>query len=94
MDDRLHLERVAPDRSKHTERANLDDLPEGVFVSLDGRDEESCLLWRDHLLVWSPEGYRRRRRRPRGEVVTVVTPASSVRAIRSGYLPEVHPSAR
>jgi hypothetical protein len=94
MDDRLHLERVAPDRSKRTERANLDDLPDGVFVSLDGGDGETCLLWRDKLLVWSLGGYREGLRWPRGSVVTVLTPGSTVRAIRSGYVPEVHPSAR
>ena len=32
IDDRLHAERVGPDRSKRTHRANLDDLPDGVFV--------------------------------------------------------------
>ena len=94
IDDRLHAERVAPNRSKRTERAKLDDLADGVFISLDGRDGETCLVWGDGLFVWSPGGYRQRRRRPKGEVVTVLTPRSTVRAIRSGYVPEVHPSAR
>ncbi len=94
MDDRLHAERVGSDRSKRTERAKLDDLPDGVFVSLGGQEGETCLIWGNELLVWSARGYRERRRRPRGEVVTVLTPGSTVRAIRSGYVPQIHPSAR
>jgi hypothetical protein len=93
IDDRLHAERVGAARSKRTDRAKLDDLPDGVFVTLDGHDEGACLIWGGELLSWSPGGYRERRRRPRAEVVTVLTPGSTVRAIRSGYLPEVHPSA-
>ena len=94
IDDRLHAERVGPDRSKRTYRANLDELPDGVLVNLGGRNGDACLVWGDELLAWSPGGYRERRRRPRGEVVTVLTPESTVHAIRSGYVPEVHPSAR
>jgi hypothetical protein len=94
IDDRLHAERVGPDRSKRTERANLDDLPDGVFVNCGGQDGGARLVWGDELLAWSPAGYRERQRRPRGEVVTVLTPESTVCAIRSGYVPEVHPSAR
>jgi hypothetical protein len=94
MDDRLHADRVARDRSKRSERANLDDLPDGVFVGLDGHEGETCLIWGNKLLVWSAGGYRERRRRPKAAVVTVLTPGSTVRAIRSGYVPDVHPSAR
>jgi hypothetical protein len=94
IDDRLHTERVGRDRSKRTERANLDDLPDGVLVNLVGREGDTCLIWGDELLVWSPGGYRKSGRRPKSEVVIVLTPGSTVRAIRSGYVPEVHPSAR
>ncbi len=93
IDNQLHAERVGPDRSKRTDRANLDDLPDGVFVSLDGRDGHACLIWGDELLPWSPGGYRERHRRPRGEVATVITPGSTVRAIRAGYVAEIHPTA-
>jgi len=93
IDNRLHAERVGPARSKRTDRANLDDLPDGVFVILGGRDGGACLIWGDELLAWSPGGYQERQRRPRGEVVTVLTPGSTVSAIRSGYVPEIHPSA-
>ena len=36
IDDRLHAERVAPDRSKRTFEAALDELPDGVFVTVAG----------------------------------------------------------
>jgi hypothetical protein len=94
IDARLHAERVGPDRSKRTHRANLDDLPDGVFVDLGDPAGGACLVWGDSLFDWSSGGYRERRRRPSGEVVTVLTPGSTVGAIRAGYVPEVHPSAR
>jgi hypothetical protein len=94
IDDQLHTERIGADRLKQTYRANLDDLPNGVFVNLYGRGGEAFLIWDDELLTWSPGGYRERLRKPRNEVATVLTPQSTVNAIWSGYLPEIHPSAR
>jgi hypothetical protein len=94
IDERLHAERVGPGRSKRTFRAKLDELPDGVFVTLDDQDGDAYLIRGDSLLAWSPGGYRERRRRPRGLAVSVLTPGSTVAAIRSGYAPEVHPSAR
>ena len=72
---------------------NLDDLPDGVFVTLGRREGCACLISGDEVLAWSPGGYRERQQRPRGKVVTVLTPGSTVNAIRSGYMPEIHPSA-
>jgi hypothetical protein len=92
MDERLHAERVGPDRSKRTFRANLDDLPDGVFVTRDGHGDQSYLLREGRLLAWSPAGYTGTLSRPGGEEVSVLTPRSTVGAIRSGYVPEVHPS--
>lgn len=93
IDDRLHAERVAPDRSKHTFEAALDGLPDGVFVAVPAWGEEAYLVRGDELLAWSPGGYRERRRRPKGEEVRVLTPPSMVKAIRAGYVPDLHPSA-
>jgi hypothetical protein len=93
IDDRLHSERLGPDRSKRTFRAKLDELPDGVFVMLDDRGGDAYLIRGDRLLAWSPVGYRGRLPRPCGVVVTVLTPRSTVGAIRAGYEPQVHPSA-
>jgi hypothetical protein len=93
MDDQLHAERVGPGRSKRTFTASLDELPDGVFVQLEGLAGGPCLIRGDDLLDWSPAGYMGRRLRPGGEVVSVLTPRSTVAAIRAGYAPEIHPSA-
>ena len=89
---RLHAERVGPDRSKRTFRANLDELPDGVFVTLEGQDGNAHLLLGNELLAWSLGGYGSGGPGP-GAVVTILTPRSTVAAIRAGYQPEVHPSA-
>jgi hypothetical protein len=93
IDNRLHAERVAPDRSKRSFRGPLDKLPDGVFVTLRAREEQSYLVWGGSLLAWSPGGYQGRRTRPKGQEVRVLTPPSTVAAIRAGYLPEIHASA-
>ena len=83
----------APDRSKRSFMASLDELPDGVFVTVAAWGEQAYLVWGDYLLAWSPGGYGERRRRPKGEEVRVLTPKSTVKAIRAGYVPEIHPSA-
>ena len=93
MDERLHDERVGPGRSKRTFRAAVDDLPDGVFVAQDGDVGRAYLLRGWQLLAWSPGGYAGRLPRPVGVELTVLTPGSTVAAIRAGYVPEVHPSA-
>ena len=93
IDERLCAERVAPDRSKQTFRANLDELPDGVFIKLEGRGDEAHLIRRGSLLAWSAGGYMGRQLPRRGKEVTVLTSRSTVAAIRAGYEPEIHPSA-
>jgi hypothetical protein len=90
LDAQLHSERLGPDRSMPTFRANLDELPDGVFVIRDGDGESPCLLWQDQLLAWSPAGYKRHAARPGPEGVEVLTPRSTVGALRAGYSPVVH----
>ena len=93
IDDRLHAERLAPDRSKRSFVAALDELPDGVFVTVAAWGEQAYLVWGDRLLAWSPGGYGEQRRRPKGEEVKVLTPPSTVGTIRAGYVPEIHASA-
>ncbi len=93
IDDRLHAERVASGRSKRSSVAALDELPDGVFVAVAAWGEQAYLVRGERLLAWSPGGYGERRRRPRGEEVRVLTPESTVKTIRAGYVPEIHPSA-
>ena len=93
IDDRLHADRLGPGGSKRTYEANLDELPDGVLVTLEALGEDAYLLWGGHLMAWLPGGYRDRIPRPRGSVVSVLTPRSTVEAIRVGYVPMVHPTA-
>jgi hypothetical protein len=93
IDDRLHAERLAPDRSKRTFSASLNDLPDGVFVHQPAWGEDTYLVRGGRLLVWSAGGYTRRITRPKNTTVQVLTPASTVAAIRAGYNPDVHCSA-
>jgi hypothetical protein len=91
IDERLHEERVSPDRVRRTFVAPLDELPDGVFVA-DG--SEGFLVWGDRLLKWTPAGYVAGRPRPAGGTATVLTPASTVAVLRAGYVPAVHESVR
>jgi hypothetical protein len=93
IDARLHADRLAPDGSKRTHAADLDDLPDGVCVLPTG-DPLPHIVLDNALLPWSAGGYAERVDRPRGVAVDVVTPELTVRAIRGGYAPELHPSAQ
>jgi hypothetical protein len=93
IDDRLHAERLNPDRSKRLHTAKLDDLPDGVFVFRPGGDRVPLLVRGRELLAWSFAGYTYRTARPRGITVEVLTPALTVQAVRGGYVPGLHPSA-
>lgn len=73
---------------KVTYEAALSSLPDGAFVSVEGC---AHLVWRDALLLWTPEGYTRKYR-PEDLVVTVLTPKPIVGCFSAGYVPEVHPS--
>jgi hypothetical protein len=93
IDAVLHAERVTRDRTKRSYTATLDELPDGVFVTREDRSSLAYLVWAGQLLEWSPGGYRERLPRPKKELVQVLTPPSTVAAIRAGYIPEVHASA-
>jgi hypothetical protein len=91
IDEALHAERVGPDRSKQVFSATLAQLPDGVFVRSD--EGLAHLHLEGQLLAWSPGGYSVRRRSRSDKEVLVLTPRSTVNAIRAGYRPEIHPSA-
>lgn len=94
VDAQLHGERVRCDRpkvvSKVTHTDSVDALPDGSMIDLDGT---AYLVRGDHLLQWSPAGYVAKTPRPVKRTVAVLTPASTVNALRHGYKPDVHPSA-
>lgn len=92
IDNRLHADRLGLDHTKGVFEANLRELPNGVFVTSGFWRLNAYLVWNDSLLAWSAGGYSKRLDRPE-IVVSVLTPKSTVAAVRAGYMPEIHPSA-
>jgi hypothetical protein len=90
MDAELHRSRMDRNGGKVTYEASLDSAPDGCFVAIDG---SAYLVWGGSLLAWTPFGYAQRESRPMGKIVTVLTPAITVRCLRNGYVPGVHDSA-
>jgi hypothetical protein len=91
IDAQLHPARIGGGGAKITWQAALDLLPDGCFIQIDG---SPWLVWKDGLLLWTPQGYARREARPNRRSVTVLTPRPIVECFRLGYEPEIHASAR
>jgi len=89
MDAVLHAERL-DGRKKRLHRRSLDDLPDGTMIALNG---EAFAVRGSELLRWTPEGYGTHQPRPRGIMVEVLTPSSTVAVLAAGYRPRWHPSA-
>lgn len=80
--------RLRASRTANRGTADVDALPDGVFVEMD---EELRLKWQGALHRWTPDGYVDPL--PVSGIAPVVTPELSVTALRNGYLPVVHSSA-
>lgn len=73
-------------------RSMLADLPDGTVVVDTNRTCE--LVLGEHLLSFSFAGWGNARHRPIDAEVDVLTPPVSVRALKGGYRPVLHPSAQ
>jgi hypothetical protein len=89
IDAELHRSRIDRGRIKITYQAELNSLPNGCFVQID---RSAFLIWNDALLLWTPERYVRKERRPTGLTVTVLTPQRIVQCFAQRYEPEIHVS--
>lgn len=89
MDETLHRERLRG-RAKRTHRRNVDALPDGAFVALDGA---VFAVRGKALLRWTPQGYSARKKRPQGAAVDVLTPPAILAVLSAGYRPHWHASA-
>ena len=89
MDHALHTDRLGDAATRRTYTADVADLPDGVYVDVEGR---AWLLLGARMLAWSHGGYVDSRPR-RGGAVSVITPRATVRVLRAGYRPMLHPSA-
>lgn len=93
IDAVLHVERVGPGREKNLYQADWRDLPDGVFVRHADWGDDCFLISNGELLRWSAGGYAARTQRLKSALVDVITPASTVSAIRAGYVPGLHSTA-
>lgn len=94
LDRLLHAERREPGargpRPGRTHRADWAGLPDGVVV-LDGGGPR--LVLGDRTVGWTVRGYGAAAPRPAAGPVVVVTPPTSVAALRQGYPVQVDPGA-
>ena len=89
IDRALHAERLEGGR----QRAHLHEiaaLPDGAFIADEG---DAWLVKGRWLRRYTPAGYDRRRPRPTGGEVRVLTPPTMLRALEAGYAPLLHPTA-
>jgi hypothetical protein len=87
IDERLHEERLER-RRKRTHVAPWRELPPGAFVQLEG---SPYVVLADGLRPWSSsDGYGAHRARPMAGDAIVLTPETSIDAIRRGYEPQIH----
>ncbi len=93
IDRELHRDRLIPGGLQRTFAADVAALADGVSVTR-GSHGAPLLIWDGALWPWSPEGYGAPEPKPEAEVVTVLTPASTVMTIAAGYTPGVHESVR
>jgi hypothetical protein len=90
MDRVLHADRRDGKRRQHTWRAPPGTLPVGTMVAIGGA---AWLVAGEELLGWTLDGYRGRRPAHAEAEVDVLTPRSTVAALRAGYLPGLHGTA-
>jgi hypothetical protein len=88
IDQELERERKNDKKGKRTFLAPLDELPEGVMVSLESRPGEAFVYRSGKLYVWTKGGFRGGIVAPQGIRVEVLTPRSIVNAIRCGFSPD------
>jgi hypothetical protein len=88
MDAVLHGERLDHGRKRlHALPSHADDLPDGsVIVAAGG----AYTLAHGRAFRWTPDGYDRAVEIPRASAL--VTPPSTLGALRAGYRPVLHPN--
>ena len=90
MDAAIHRERTAPIDDGNRSCISIKNLPDGVFVTDDGRT--AYLIRSGTPLRWSPGGYGVPAA-PLHYPVQVLTPGSIVRTLAAGYSAAIHRSA-
>lgn len=89
LDARLHAERLSPrTRVRRLHEMPWRDVPRWAFVLVD---DVPHLVTSDAVVPWTTSGYGPRRARPWRGIATVLTPPTSVGALRAGYRPHATP---
>jgi hypothetical protein len=86
IDEIIHQERIDKKGGKVTFEATIGDLPDGIFIQMDG---EPYLFANKMTWHWTPFGYEQGTLLPGSTKITVLTPRSVVNAFRSGYRPQM-----
>ncbi len=86
IDQVLHTERISNDGGKITFKDNIGELPYGTFTEFEGRP---YILSDRFLYHWIPFGYDKKMQLPSATEVKVLTPVSTVKAFRAGYIPQI-----
>jgi hypothetical protein len=88
IDAALHVERLDSGRKRiHPLRGEVAELPDGAMVTLSG---DAYLVARGKMFRWSEAGYEKPATRLRAD--GLLTPPSTVAALRAGYRCTLHPS--
>jgi len=94
IDPVMQADRLADRKRQRRYMAPLGALPDGVMVTFDSDHGLACLKWRGQMLRWQASGYDAMQPGDANSLVTVLTPACTVKVLAAGYVPEVHASAR
>ena len=86
IDKIIHRERIDKRGGKVMYEEMIGRLPDGSFVEIEG---SAYLVAQGKIFRWSPFGYEDGGTWQAGQQVKVLTPQSSVNAIRAGYLPQM-----
>lgn len=89
MDGILQSERINLDGNKVFFQDKLGNLPDGTMIVLQGDSDTAGLVWEGKVYPWSFKGYGAPVSVKAAEKVQVLTPASTVNALRAGFVPGV-----
>lgn len=91
LDRHLHADRRSVASEGQLTATALDELPGGVIVA-EGTAGSFYLLEDQRLHRWTETGYQPAEQAQPSQRWRVVTPSTTVNAIRCGYSPTIHPS--
>jgi hypothetical protein len=87
IDARLHAERLLPrTRTKRLHPCAWAEVPRGAFALVD---DVPTLVGQEALLPWSSSGYGPPEPRPRHGTAALLTPPTTLSALRGGYQPQL-----